>query len=232
MKKTSLWAIIYLSLVFAFHQETVLAQGSNSFQGSLNYAITIKGDMAEMMSSAMPKNISVKVKGKNARTHIDGAQAQDLLVLDKVKYQLDHDGKKANKLPDNSKAEQASADKYKITETGKKVTIIGYPCDEYIVTVVDGDRSINSYVYATSKIKAVQNSFGASMFEVGSKIKGFPMRIVMTLPITETSKVDLTIEATAVKEEKIADSEFVIPAGYEVVEMDPLKLMPGMNGRN
>jgi Domain of unknown function (DUF4412) len=229
MKKINFQTVIMLTIALVAIQLSVLAQGTGTFQGSINYTITLKGDMAEMMSSAMPKNTSVKIKGKNTRTRTDAAMPLDILRLDKVNYNLDHEGKKANKMPDYQKAEEAAASKFKVTATGKKVTIIGYPCDEYIVTIVDGDRSINSYVYTTTKINA--QKFGGSMFEIGSKVKGVPLRMVMTVPITETSKVDMTMEVTSIKEENIPDSEFMIPLGYEVVEVDPSKMIPGMGGR-
>jgi len=102
-----------------------------------------------------------------------------------------------------------------VTPTGDSKTIAGYDCKGYdVVTTKDGVE-IKMKMYTTDKINVpTQNTAG-----LGSKMKGFPMYLVMNVKQGPMDMV-ITMEVTEVKYEKVDDSKFdlTIPEGYTKME--------------
>ena len=72
-------------------------------------------------------------------------------------------------------------------------------------------------MFVTDKILA-QEQYGAML---GGKLKGFPMYMVVTVNQPGMGNMNITMEVTELKNEKVADSKFdmTIPEGYTKMEM-------------
>jgi hypothetical protein len=108
----------------------------------------------------------------------------------------------------------------KVTKTGKREKILGYTCEEYkfewgamnwemwtckeIIPDIDFSRFYQGLEVAEP------------MMEELTKIKGFPLKTIITTVVAGTTSRS-TSEVTKVKTERISNSEFELPKGYQQV---------------
>lgn len=106
--------------------------------------------------------------------------------------------------------------------TGRTETISGYACEEYVI----GRRRAAVHVWLTSDLPHAEElaaelavlADGANpltgIMKSGS-VPGFPLRTV----ILTSGSGKTTITAVAVNEDAIPDSEFVVPEGYQTMQV-------------
>ncbi len=106
--------------------------------------------------------------------------------------------------------------------TGKKETIGGYACEEY-ETTLNGSKI---QLWLTKDIPAAQKAMAdlaalapdsdpmKSLLK-GGELPGFPMKTVITDPAGETSSVVVK----SLNEDPLSSDDFVVPAGYEKMQM-------------
>ncbi|MBA6153784.1 DUF4412 domain-containing protein [Gelidibacter maritimus] len=107
-----------------------------------------------------------------------------------------------------------------IEKTNETKTILGYECTKYNVTMNRDGADVQMEVYATDKLKAISQQ--ATTF--GKEFSGFPMYMSMAIN-QQGMKMNMVIEVTDVKAEKVADEKFNMtpPEGYSKTEN-----LPGM----
>lgn len=107
-----------------------------------------------------------------------------------------------------------------IEKTNEKKTVLGYDCTKYNVTMNKDGAAVKMAIYTTEKLKAISQQTAA----FGSDFSGFPL--YMTFAIEQQGMtMDLVIEVTEIKAEKISDDKFIMtpPEGYSKGEN-----LPGM----
>lgn len=107
-----------------------------------------------------------------------------------------------------------------VEKTNETKTILGYECTKYNLTMKKDGADVKMEMYTTDKLKAISQQ--ATSF--GDKLSGFPM--YMSLAVEQQGmKMDLVIEVTEVKAEKVSDDKFDMtpPEGYSKTEN-----LPGM----
>jgi hypothetical protein len=124
----------------------------------------------------------------------------------------------------------------KLTDTGRQETIAGYPCEHWLV----GDVQVIDMCVAKglgsfgggplqgplgNLLSPKSDSDLASNPELAKLIEGgaFPLKSTMT----SNGKMTFTMEATAIKRQKVDDSKFSVPADYKEFKMPS---MPGGGG--
>jgi hypothetical protein len=110
-----------------------------------------------------------------------------------------------------------------ITKTSETMKILGYNCTKYISTMMEGDRTVTSNIWATTEIKDIdikalakqRMGRGQSFFSEG--LEGVPLRIESI-----AKEGNMIMEVTEIKREALNAADFTIPADY--------KEKPGMFG--
>lgn len=173
-----------------------------------------------LMDGMLPKSMAVKIKGNSSLSIIEGGMtAGEILTLaDKnVAYLIDRPSRTYTALTQDTAAAAAPAGKFKITRTGETATILGYSCKKTVVEETSGRGPATSYtIWSTTDIAGANSKQFAQMklSEGGdtsfmSSIDGVPMRMEIS-----AEGMKITMEASAVKKESIADSTFALPAGF------------------
>ena len=144
----------------------------------------------------------------NNTTIVDNAAKKILVLMDNPML-----GKKYTK-SDISVSEE-DIKNTTVTKKDDQKTIAGYTCQGFDVVVKKGGVENKMVMYVTDKITAPNQNTAI----LGDKIKGFPLYMVI---YTTQGAIDMqiTMEATEVKEEKVDEAKFemTIPEGYSEFE--------------
>lgn len=104
-----------------------------------------------------------------------------------------------------------------VKANGETKTILNYTCKGYDIVTEQNGQELKMKMYVTDKILA-QEQYGAML---GGKLKGFPMYMVITMNQPGMGDMNITMEVTELKSEKVDDAKFdmTIPEGYSKLEM-------------
>jgi hypothetical protein len=177
----------------------------------VNASLAMIGDM----------NTTTYFKGNKSRTEMKSPMTGDNTTI------IDNDAKKMFSLISNpmlgnkyTRSDiKASEDELKnlvVTKKGDSKTILGYLCKGYDITGTTSGIEVKMTMYITNKIIATTQNNAI----LGAKLKGYPMYLVMDVNQGQMI-MQITMEATEVKDEKVADSKFdmIIPEGYTEMEI-------------
>lgn len=174
--------------------------------------------MGDMISTTYFKNGKTRSETSNPMTGTtvfiaDNDTKKSLMYMDNAML-----GKKyveSNITPSDEDLENVTIEK-----TNEKKTFLGYECTKYNVTMNKDGANIKMIMYATDKLEAMSQQTAA----FGKEFSGFPMYMSLALD-QQGMKMDLVIEVTEVKAEKLSDDKFDMtpPEGYTKSEN-----LPGM----
>ena len=172
----------------------------------------------------MPKGFTVKMKGGNTLTIMEGSMAQEILhQKDKDQsVRLDRENKTYSVLPTYSGSGNAKTPPVapKVTKTAETAKILNYNCVKYLVeTVIDG-KPTKQAIWTTTDIKDIDTKGlahqrmgqGMSLFYEG--IEGAPLKMEMSMKEGNT-----VMEVTDIKRESLNAADFTIPADFKEVKM-------------
>ena len=105
-----------------------------------------------------------------------------------------------------------------IEKTNDKKTVLGYDCTKYNVTMDKDGANVHMAIYTTEKLKAISQQTAA----FGKDFSGFPLYMSFAIE-QQGMKMDLVIEVTEIKAEKVSDDKFNMtpPEGYSKGENFP-----------
>lgn len=97
----------------------------------------------------------------------------------------------------------------------KTKTILGYECQQYIVTMKQNGQDVEMHMYTTDKISAISQNTTA----MGDKVEGFPLYFTMTMN-QMGSTIDITSEVVKIDKVSVPDEKFDMtpPEGYTKME--------------
>lgn len=170
--------------------------------------------------------------GRTGRIIVRGDRKLLWIVDDQRKVVIER-SLEGNKQQDSMK-QADSLSKPNIRKTGKTETLLGYPCEEWVVAGEEGETS----VWCTPKLGDVYKGFSKSFGEMRKMRMRrsssdwqndfmdknlFPLKSVTT----KDGKVKSTQEVTKIEQKKIADPVFEFPEDYkkESFNMDVNKTM-------
>ncbi len=168
----------------------------------------------------IPKGFTIRLKGQNILTTMDGGvMAMEILYLkDKDQaYQLDRQNKTYSPMMTGNRPVQASSSTApKVTKTSETAKILNYTCTKYLVDITEGDRTIHQSIWATTEIKDIdlkglakqRMGRGQSFFHEG--IDGFPLRVASNM-----TEGNVTMEVTEIKKESLNAADFSLPADFK-----------------
>ena len=171
------------------------------------------------LSSMIPKGFTIRIKGQNTRTKMEGgAMAMEILYLkDKDQaYSLDRQNKTYSPLTGNNSTQGSTSTPPKVTKTSETTKILNYICTKYIVEIKEGDRTIQESIWATTEIKDIdlkslakqKMGRGQSIFYEG--VEGVPLRVEMNMTEGNT-----TMEVIEIKRESLSAADFSIPSDFK-----------------
>lgn len=226
--KTLCFAVLTLSIT------TIFAQGKPFDNGKIVYAMTTKVNNPQMGEMVMDATMDYYVKNEHTKMlmsmDVMGMSMKINVVANTNKKEgvmyMDAMGQKIGaKITPADYAEIEKTNEKKtvkeVKKTGKKSTILGYPCEEAVVTYDNGEVVTVTFTNQLKPVK-IEGYDGAAYIE---GIDGLPLKYQ-----TKTDKADITVEATVVDPKPLTSTDFSyeIPAGYQEVSFSDLKNGGGM----
>jgi hypothetical protein len=221
------------------------------FEGEMNLKTTrtIAGTPMNALITVLMKGemLNLKVKdesetGKDASIIYRGDKKSLWIVNDKEKNYFEIPMKESDEeeTPVGKKHTREKADNVSVEKTGKTATILGYPCEEYIIQQDDEAKDL----WATTKLGDVYEGFMKSFGQFAKrrpggmndnleleviKMKIFPLKSTTTTRGVVTS----TEEITKIEKRTLAASLFEAPTGYkkQSFDLDMNTMMKGMRGK-
>lgn len=169
------------------------------------------------MSSMIPKSMTVKIKGNNSISKMDGGliAAEVLYLGDKQQsYLLDREAK--TYMITSTDATEKPSSKRAVTKTSETTKILNHTCTKYIVEITEHGTTIKQIFWTTTEIKGFDlkslskqglGKGGSSMYYEG--LEGTPLKMELTTP-----QMIMVMEATEIKKETLPASDFAIPSGF------------------
>ncbi len=205
-------AIVIAILSFPSHLN------AQKFEGTVEFTVTT--DQGTMPMTYMIKGGDVRVEmegrpGMKAIFLIDAKENKTIMVIDAMKMYMESP---VPQLPDTGES------KVTFKKTGKTQKLLGYDCEEYLVT--DGEHQTS--VWITDKLGTFElfrmgggrqrSRVEAWQKEIGNK-GGFPLLAVTKSGDKEVS----TFKATKVEQKSLDEALFKIPEGYQKMDQSMMR---------
>jgi hypothetical protein len=196
-----------------------MMEANPQLKSQMENVMKMQSGGGNMMDNMMPKGMTVKMKGGNSLTTMDGGMMTSDILHQGDKNQtvmLDRKNKTYNIVPSGASAPgQGENIKPTVTKTPETATILNYTCTKYIVTIQERGQTVTSFVWATTDIKDIdfkalakqRGGRGQSIFYEG--IEGVPLKMESTMP-----QGKMVMEVTEIKKESLSASDFTIPSDY------------------
>ena len=171
-------------------------------------------------NAMIPKGFTIKIKGQNTLTKVEGGMmAIDILYLkDKDQsYHLDRQNKTYSVIGTNQPNQKSSSTPPpKVIKTSETTKILSYTCTKYLVEVTAGERKINQVIWATTEIKDLdlkslakhRLAQGQTIFYEG--VEGVPLRVESNM-----TEGNMSMEVTEIKREGLGAADFIIPSDFK-----------------
>jgi hypothetical protein len=206
--------------------------GSAEFEGKIVYSIDISGgNMPPQAKSMMAgSTATVYVKGDKARTEMNMGMQNTISIFDRKTNTsvtlMDVMGNKY-KLKQETKKDEKKAD-VKTNITSETKTIAGYACKKAEVTMTDEKGAHTFNIWFTEEISNHINTSHENGYQF-KDIKGTPLEY----EIQAQNGMTMKMTATSVSKEKVDDSKFIAPDGYQEMSMEDMQkdMMQKMQGK-
>lgn len=214
-------SIIYSAVLTAcFALATLLATAQ--FEGKISYEINYEEVPDEIAGyeSMLPKEMSMFIKGSKTRVEQSMGMGEQIVIMDNTTKEgvilMNMMGQKMaikmDKETIESQEEEENEPQFKYLNETKKIA--GYTCKKAEMWF-EGEEDDVMVVYYTEKI---QNTANTNV----KGLKGFPLEY----QVAKQGMV-MNMVANNVSKEKINDSKFEVPDGYEEKTMEELGGMMG-----
>lgn len=218
MKKALVLCIAIALNVSVFSQEKITegvittSQKLSSDNEQMNAQLAMVGDMT---TTTYFKNDKSRTEMSNPMSGnmiiiTDGTAMQSITFMDNPMI-----GKKYKKA--SLDVPQDQLDKVTVKKGDKTKTILGYECQQYLISTNIEGQAMEMEVYTTEAINAYSQQTAA----FSSKLKGFPLYMTMT---TNQMGANLTVvsEVTDIKKEALGNDKFdmAILDGYDEMQQN------------
>ncbi|MEM0995673.1 MAG: DUF4412 domain-containing protein [Bacteroidota bacterium] len=228
--------IITLLLAIVFSAGAATAQ--ETFQGTLNYGFKFSGEGIEQAQAMLPTGMEMIIRKSDVIVEMQGGMmammmGKILTLGKKGKTYMIKDSEETIYVMDVEKMKDDAGDapKPKITKEDETLTIAGYECQKYKVTMETPQGEMTQQVWVTDQIK-LPKSEGAGG-PGGGLTSGLTMEGLPGLPLkTMINQGPITVIMTAkTVDPGVPDKKlFKLPKGYDKEEFDMKSMMGGMGG--
>jgi hypothetical protein len=187
-----------------------------------------KGAANEMIMKIKGDKVRVEVNPKMTMI-VDGKTGDTITLMNVQKKFLRISGDKAKAIAElANKYSGVTAEKPKLTATGKKTTINGYEAEEYI-----GETKLFKATYwiapsfpdsaaimkqLQAVIPAAWNDLAKGMMDYRD-LPGFPLRTQV-----KTNESEITSTVTAIKRDLLSDAEFLVPTDFQELKIPNMQI--------
>lgn len=216
MKKILL-VIVLLSLSFTAVSQEKLSEGILLSKQTMSSDNEQVNEQLAMIGEVVT---TTYFKGDKSRSEVSNPMSGNIVTV------IDAEIKKMLMLMDNPMAgkmytltsiEVSEEDLKNITVTKGDATktVLGYKCDQYIVTMNQSGIEMKMEIFATKAISA----YSQQTATFGDKLEGFPMYFTMSMNQMGSNMV-ITNEVTEIKRESVSSDLFSLtpPEGYEEIK--------------
>jgi hypothetical protein len=174
----------------------------------------IKASEGGQITSMMPTGFTVKIKGSNSLSKMEGGIMGNMEILylgDKnTTYNIDREAKTYTVV--SKSADTIKISDVKVTKTGETTKVLGYTCTKYIVESMVQGRKLNQILWATPEVKGLDlKSLARQRMANGQqgifyeKVDGIPLKMQVIQP-----EGTMTMEAVDLKKQSLSASEFSV----------------------
>ena len=225
MKKT-LNTILFLVICLVIYSGQAQA-GDKDFNGIIVYNISYgETGMDPQMMAMMPKTMKMKINGEKSRTEISMGMGSTIVVFngeEKSGFTLmDIMGQKYAMKMTAEELEEEIEDgpDVDVEVTNETKEIAGYTCKKAVVKSNESDsEDMEMVVYFTEELGSGMLNYNNPVFK---DVQGVMMEYSM-----KENDMNMTFTAISVTKKKVADDEFEIPEGYNVMSMSDFENMFG-----
>jgi len=202
--------------------------GDKEFSGTIVYNITYpEGSVDPQMASMMPKTMKIKIRDVNSRMEMNMGMGSTITLYNSETKTgatlMDMMGQKmAMKItPEDIEKEIAESPQITVVNIDETKEIAGYECKKALIKIKEkgSDKETELAVYYTDELGSGGLNYNNPMFK---DIQG-----VMLEYTVKEGKIEMTFTAISVEKGKIAESEFDIPEGYNLMTQEEFKSMFG-----
>lgn len=216
-------SLLFLLAALFISTSIVAQKKAKPFEGFISYTVTPQGDVDASIAAQLPTEVLVYFKGEKNRIEqktpmgsaiiIGNISSKEQIVL------IDMMGQKMALKSTKEETEKAQAEipKGTVTVGTETKSIAGYTCKKVDFTQ-DGKTSV---IYVTDEID-LQNSNWQTQYK---DVEGVMLEYIQLAG--QEGDIKLLITAKEVKKEKVKDTMFTIPTGYQEMSMAEFKKMFG-----
>lgn len=175
------------------------------------------------MNSMMPTAFTVRIKGNNSTTQMEGGMMGGMEVLNltdkKQSYSIDRSNKTYSVLPQGSAEASKTNPEVKITKTNETIKILNHTCTKTIVEMTQNGKTLKNFYWTTMEIKDLDlkslssQNVGRNQYMFYKDIEGVPLKMEVTMP-----EGSMIMEVTEIKKESLSSSLFELPADFKEVK--------------
>ena len=168
--------------------------------GDTNSVTYFKGDKSRSdISSPMTGDMSIV---------IDGTEKQMLMLMNQSSL-----GKKY--VLQSTDPSNEDMDNVKVEKGNETKTILGYQCQQYMVTMKQDGKDVEMEMFTTNKISAISQNTTA----MGDKVEGFPLYYVLKMNQMGAT-IEIISEVIKIDKESVPEDKFSMtpPEGYTKME--------------
>lgn len=172
------------------------------------------------MNSMMPKGMTIKMKGTNVATLMEGGMVDGTEILHKdgqPTIRVNRKDMTYSSMPERKPG--GPEPEINVTKGNDTKKILGYECQKYVVDMKAEGQNVKQVMWTTTEIKDIdvkalarqRNAQGQPMFS--DKINGFPLRIEVGM-----QQGNMVMEVAEIKRGSISDADFNVPSGFKEVK--------------
>lgn len=213
---------LFLSF-FLLGSSALLAQ--DFFEGSIHFKVKMSGEEAEMLELNKPNNeMNMHLRGGNYIVQLYGGEypKQFMFVADSnFEYSIDMTNQRAYRFSPHSDINRSThqtekAKTYIAMPTGKTETIQGFECEEFKMV----KEGVVFFYYVNDEIKVDLDAYpDPCRAKAAFLVDGLDGRIPLKT-IRKTKQITVVTIADKVQRREFDDTQFMIPADFEVKMRD------------
>lgn len=192
----------------------------------------LKAQMEAMMksmqggiNSMMPSGMTMKAKNGSVLSQVDGGVMAGMETLHQKgkneTYFINRESKTYSSIAYDESKSVTQDQRVTVNKTTETQKILTYTCTKYLVTVTEGEHTINQIFWTTTELKGIDfKSMGDQKMGKSSQamyykdMAGVPLKMEMTMP-----QGTMVMEVTEIKKQTLPASDFEIPADFTKTAM-------------
>ncbi|WP_179315610.1 hypothetical protein [Winogradskyella undariae] len=216
MKKILLLSLALILSVSATAQEKIN-------EGILIAKQTMSSDNEQMNSQLKAMGDTTAktyFKGEKSRSETSSPMTGDMVIImdageKQMLMMMDSPGMGKKYVLQSFEPSEEDLKNVIVTKGTETKTILGYLCQQYMISMKQNGQDVKMEMFTTDKISAVSQNTTA----MGDKVEGFPLYFVMTTN-QMGANIEVTSEITEIKKETVSDDKVSLTPSEGYTKME------------